>query len=194
MAFSPAAVAPSVSRKSAAWALLAVGLLTGACSQPATSPQPHAARLTLPPPGEPFPFERAAPPAEPTALDGTYTRLMTPRRAGGRSIGCVRCAPYRLEAGEATLKLDRGRFFVSFLPALGPRACPECKKAQGFRANGHVAVSGDEVRLFNDANCTRTTGRYRWAKKDGSLALLVLEDDCFGGLRARFFEALPWRG
>jgi hypothetical protein len=130
---------------------------------------------------------------EATPLDGTYLRDITLAEAGAPPVSCRRCAPYRTDAGTNELVLDRGRFFVSYEPIESQR-CPECTGIPGFHVDGHYRVTGDRVVFYNDANCTRTFGSYRWTLSEGALRLEPVRDDCaFGGLRAKFFGAYPWK-
>jgi hypothetical protein len=169
--------------------LVALLALAGAaCSNDAADPAPRG----LSGGREPFAYQ-PAPPLESTPLDGTYVRAITITEAGGRPVSCRRCAPYRRDAGTNELVLDRGRFFVSYDPIEESKRCPECMGIPGFHVDGHYRVTGDRVVFYNDANCTRTFGAYRWALSEGVLRLEPVRDDCaFGGLRARFFGAYPW--
>ncbi|MGH2694548.1 MAG: hypothetical protein ACRDJJ_06980 [Actinomycetota bacterium] len=172
----------------ALFALLA--LVSGAACSADDAGDPAARRL----PGgrEPYAYQ-PAPPLENTPLDGTYVREITIAQAGGPPVSCRRCAPYRTDAGRDELLLDRGRFFVSYEPIDESKRCPECSGIPGFRVDGHFRVTGDRVVFYNDANCTRTFGSYRWALSGETLRLEPIRDDCaFGGLRARFFAAYPW--
>jgi hypothetical protein len=135
---------------------------------------------------EPFAYTTPIPAETPTELDGAYVRETTIEQAGGPPVHCVRCAPYRLEAGDAILVLEEGRFHVSHDIA--------SEDAQGFESVGHYVVSGDEIAFFNDPNCTRTEGKYRWDVSGEGLALILLDDPCFGGLRAEFLSAGRWAG
>ena len=130
-------------------------------------------------PDEPYPFSTPVPPAEQTAIDGTYTRRVTEDITGAPGK-CTRCPPYRLEPGPERLTFDRGRFFVSDDPP-------------GYSSSGHFWVEGDRLRLFNDANCVTFEGIYEWSVSDGALRLEVVEDECpFTKLRQRYLMALDW--
>jgi hypothetical protein len=64
-----------------------------------------------------------------------------------------------------------------------------------WRSVGHytVSVSGDEIVFFNDPNCPKTRGTYRWSVTGSRLTLEVIDDECaFGGLRWRYLTAVPW--
>ncbi|CAN5523608.1 hypothetical protein BH24ACT26_BH24ACT26_21350 [soil metagenome] len=128
---------------------------------------------------EPYPYRTPLPPAEPTRLDGTYTRTITPDLAG-LTGNCRRCPPYRMLEGEEILTFDAGRFFV-FHPD------------DGFTSSGHATVSGDRVTLFNDANCIGDDGVYEWTLEGDLLRLEAIRDTCpYTGLRRRYMVALPW--
>jgi hypothetical protein len=82
---------------------------------------------------------------------------------------------------------------VSYEPIDASKRCPDCTGIPGFTVDGHFRVVGDRISFYNDANCTRTFGSYRWSLSGETLRLEPVRDDCaFGGLRARFFEAYPW--
>lgn len=148
-----------------------------ACDSPDREPQ---ARPSL----APYAYTTPIPEETPTEVDGIYGRPTTVEQAGGPPIKCARCAPYRLEAGEATLSLDEGRFFL--VHDIGTEA------AQGFQSVGHYVVSGDEIVLFNDPNCIRTRGTYRWRLSGSRLLLTTVDDSCFQGLRGEYLTAAPW--
>jgi hypothetical protein len=162
----------------------AILTLTTACSssEPEARPSPPARTTgTL---TQPYPYTTPTPPAEPTAVDGTYERSVTATEAGPRGR-CRRCPPYRLEEGTSTLSLQEGVF----------RITNEVLEAGAidWRSVGHFAVSGDEIVLFNDPNCPQTRGTYRWTLTESLLTLEVVDDDCaFGGLRWRYLGAVPW--
>jgi hypothetical protein len=144
-------------------------------------------------PGQPYPYSEPAPPREPTAVDGTYTRAITIEQAGGRPVYCRRCAPYRRDAGRSTLILEAGRFFVRYSPVPPGELCAECLKPPDFSATGHYRVTGDRLALFNDPNCTHMTGIYRWSLEDGRMRLVEVDDPCpYDRLRAKFLTATAW--
>lgn len=134
---------------------------------------------------EPYPFTTPIPPFEPTAIDGTYSRRVSPRLAGGPSVPCRRCAPYRIETGTTTLVLEQGRYSIEH-NGPGP-------SSSRFRSRGHFSLDDDSIRLFNDVECPRMAGVYRWSLSDGALALDVVEDECpYSQLRQRFLQLTPW--
>lgn len=143
--------------------------------------------------GEPYPYDFAAPPDRPTPIDGTYGRRVSVRAAGGRPVYCQRCAPWRLDAGDAELRFEGGRFYTTFQPIPTELRCDDCKRPPGFEANGHYTVDGSRLELFNDANCLGMRGVYEWGISRGRLSLDVVEDGCpFVSLRAKYLTALPW--
>lgn len=156
----------------------------------ACSPTEMQARDDTPPlwltsTAESYPFQTPIPPLEPTSIDGTYIRSM-PARVAGSSIPCRRCAPYRIEIGRSTLNLSEGRFLIA-------HRAPGKPDSSQFTSKGHFTISGDEIVLFNDANCPDTRGSYRWSVKDEHLTFEVIEDPCpFSDLRQRFLTVLPW--
>lgn len=159
--------------------------LVAACSdsQPEARPTPSATKAsgTL---SQPYPYTKPTPPARPTPVDGTYTRSVTEKEAGGLGP-CRRCPPYRLEIGMSTLSLQAGVF----------RITNEVREAGAidWGSVGHYTVTGDEIVFFNDPNCPQTPGKYRLEVNGSLLSLQVIEDDCaFGGLRWRYLMALPW--
>ena len=134
---------------------------------------------------EPYPFTTPIPPLEPTTIDGTYERRVTPRLAGGRSVPCRRCAPYRIETGTTELTFDQGRYAVSH-DGPGPTSSQ-------FRSRGHFTLEGNTIVLFNDANCPDMRGTYRVNLSSVAVTLTAIEDDCpFSQLRRRFLELTDW--
>ncbi|HZA39173.1 MAG TPA: hypothetical protein VFA00_00955 [Actinomycetota bacterium] len=130
-------------------------------------------------PEEPYPFSTPLPPAEPTAIDGTYSRTVDEELAAAPGK-CTRCPPYRLVPGDETLTFDRGRFFVQHGPP-------------GFKMSGHFWVEGGQIRLFNDPSCLTMEGVYEWEVAGGVLSLEAVEDECpFTRLRQRFLMAKDW--
>ncbi|MGH2724409.1 MAG: hypothetical protein ACRDI0_09125 [Actinomycetota bacterium] len=127
---------------------------------------------------EPYPFTTPIPPLAPTPIDGTYARDY---REGSEPPPCLRCAPYRLDRGEAVLDLHGGRYHLD-------------QPGSRFRARGHYLVEGNRFVLFNDANCPHTRGVYLWTLDEGGhLTLSVVDDPCpFDLLRARYLSAMPW--
>jgi hypothetical protein len=144
--------------------------------------------------GEPYAYSEPAPPEEVTPLDGRYERRVTVKQAGGIPIFCQRCAPWRLDAGEAGLRFEEGRFYADFEPISQDRPCPTCRMPPGFAATGHYRVDGSRLEIFNDPSCAEMTGIYQWSIEDGKLLLEVVEDECpFVRLRSKYLTAFPWR-
>jgi hypothetical protein len=169
--------------------LAAVIVLSGLGAACSSSKNPEARPAPTPPRAtgtlsQPYPYTKPTPPAQPTAVDGTYTRSVTEKEAGGLGP-CRRCPPYRLEIGMSTLSLQAGVF----------RITNEVREAGAidWGSVGHYTVAGDEIMFFNDPNCPQTPGKYRWEVTGSHLSLQVIEDDCaFGGLRWRYLMAVPW--
>ena len=167
-------------------ALLAF-LVLAACTSDDAPPLDERAEvpLWLTSTEEPYPFTTPITPLEPTAIDGTYERRVTPGRAGGRSVPCRRCAPYRIETGTTELVLEAGRYRITH-DGPGP-------DSSQFRTGGHFTLDGDRITLFNDPQCPRMTGEYVWDISGGALTLEVVEDECpFSDLRQRFLGLGSW--
>lgn len=162
----------------AALALLALGAVSLAHA-PAADPAPAAPRSFSPSVADPLrvpfsdrfePFDyEDAPPLLRTEIDGSYLRVVTLDELGGPVVGmpthCRRCVPFEIDPGLETLTLYRGRYFVDH-------------QLTGRRALGHYVVDGDEVRFFNDPNCSSTTGVYRWELRGRALSLVGMADPC----------------
>ena len=170
--------------------LIVVALvLMGACSDAEPTPDANARNAASDDcyelgwrkcPEEPYPFSTPLPPVEPTAVDGTYSRTVGDDLAG-LSGKCVRCPPYRLQAGTDVLTLDRGRFFLEHDPP-------------GSGGSGHFWVEENRLRLVNDANCVGMEGLYEWNLSGGHLRLEAVDDECpYTRLRQRFLMATEWR-
>jgi hypothetical protein len=147
---------------------------------------PSEEPLVLTPELEPYDYLKAAPPRDATPVDGFYLRIITLEDAGGPEVGeglpvhCLRCVPYSVDAGVQTLLLYEGRYFLEH-------------QINGFRALGHYEVRGDRVFFFNDPNCSRTRGAYRWELDGGQLELGVIEDPCpYVDERSNDLTLAPW--
>jgi hypothetical protein len=143
-----------------------------------------ARSFELPEGVEPYPFTRPGPPREATPIDGTYLRVLTIDEVGGALVGlpyrCLRCIPFRKDAGLSTLIFFEGRYFLEH-------------QLSGFRASGHYTVEADRLTLYNDANCSSMEGTYRWSRAKGELRLRVIDDPCpFDDLRTADLEFRPW--
>ena len=136
------------------------------------TPSPSAAdplRVPFSEAFEPYPFHLDAPPLDRTPLDGSYVRIVSLEELGGPVVGvpmhCRRCVPYEVDPGLETLTLHRGRFFLEH-------------QLTGRRGLGHYVVEGNEVRFFNDPNCSRMVGTYRWRVRARTLSLIAVADPC----------------
>jgi hypothetical protein len=132
----------------------------------------------------PYRYLSPTPPPTPTELDGTYMRTLTLRDVGGARVGlpsrCLRCPPYRIDAGVTTLIFFRGAYFLSH-------------QLSGFQTQGSFVVDGDRVTLFNDPNCPKTVGVYEFELNSHAVRLRVVSDDCpFSGERSFDLMAAPW--
>lgn len=144
-----------------------------------------ARSFDLPPEVEPYEYTRAAPPREATPIDGSYLRVTSIEDVGGPLVGlpyrCLRCIPFRRDAGLSTLIFFEGRYFLEH-------------QLSGFQASGHFTVEGDLLTLFNDLNRSSMEGTYRWSRSPGGrLRLHVIDDPCpFDDLRTTDLTARPW--
>jgi hypothetical protein len=138
---------------------------------------------------EPYDY-REAPPLVRTPIDGYYLRIVTLEELGGPTVGmpvhCRRCVPFEIDPGIETLTLHRGRYFLDH-------------QLTARRGLGHYRVRGNVVRFFNDPNCSRTVGAYRWQRRARTLVLEAVRDPCpFGATprtldhRARDLTYSPW--
>ena len=133
---------------------------------------------------EPYPYTTPIPPREPTAIDGTYVRIMSLHDVGGPVIGspyrCLRCIPYRVDPGTTTLIFYEGRYFLHHY-------------LSGFKALGHYTVDGDGIHLFNDPNCSSMAGDYRWRLDGRELTFETVRDPCvFDDERAHDLTLSSW--
>jgi hypothetical protein len=124
----------------------------------------------------PYPHTAPLPDAVPTALDGTYTRF-DPKKAP--PVPCRRCPDYVPQGGIWKLNLEKGMFRIFHEPT-------------GWRSIGSFVIEGDRVRFFNDPCCMEAKGNYRWTLIQGRLNLMVIEDKCAIGQRAKNLTKLPW--
>src|SRR5437879_2504325 len=73
----------------------------------------------VPPDDLPYPYDGRTPPDRATPIDGAYLRNLALGPLGGPTVGlplhCLRCIPYRLDAGITTLILYHGRYFLDHL-------------------------------------------------------------------------------
>ncbi len=132
----------------------------------------------------PYPYTRPIPPEAASPIDGAYLKI-TPLEGLGQPavalpIRCLRCIPFRIEAGVSTLILFHGRYFLHH-------------QLSDFRSLGFFAVEGHRVTFSNDPSCPTTHGVYRWRREGIELVLDVIHDPCpFDELRAQDLTASPW--
>lgn len=137
------------------------------------------------PPGElPYPYTTPVPPEAATVLDGAYLRILSVEQLGSAKtampIMCLRCIPFRIDAGVNTLILYHGRYFLH-------------DQLSDFRSEGFYEVSGHRVTFFDDPNCGTTHGVYSWTRSRSQLQLHVVHDTCpFDELRANDLTTFPW--
>jgi hypothetical protein len=124
----------------------------------------------------PFPYTTSLPPADSTALDGTFVKF-DPRQ--DERISCRRCPPYPPEGGLWKVSFSRGIFRVYH-------------ERTGWHTLGSFTVSGGHVQLFNDPHCYDVVGTYAWKLEKGQLVLQAIEDGCGGDLRVKHFTSMPW--
>ncbi len=133
----------------------------------------------------PYPYHSPTPAPDSTSpLDGTYLRTLTLRDVGGARVGlpfrCLRCPPFRIDAGVSTLIFFHGAYYLHH-------------QLSGFRTMGSFVVDGDRVTFFNDANCPQTEGVYEYELSPHSVRFRVIHDDCpFSGERGFDLMARPW--
>jgi hypothetical protein len=132
----------------------------------------------------PYPYTTPVPPEVASPLDGVYVRV-TPLEGLGQPavalpIRCLRCIPFRVEAGVSTLTLYHGRYFLHH-------------HLSNFRSLGFFEVDGHRVTFFDDPNCPTDRGVYRWQREGVALTFRVVSDPCpFDQLRAQDMTASPW--
>ncbi len=124
----------------------------------------------------PHPYTTPLPAQTPTSLDGIYVKLES---KDATPVPCRRCPDYLPAGGTWRLNLDKGVFRIFH-------------EATGWRSLGSFTVSGDQIVLFNDPTCFRTTGIYEWQLEEGQLSLRVIEDTCHVDRRARSFTNSAW--
>ncbi len=140
--------------------------------------------VVLPPWLKPYPFTTPTPEPVPTDIDGTYIRILTFHQTGGVLLGiprrCLRCIPFKIDAGVSTLVLHQGAYYVNH-------------QLSGFQSIGNYDVSGQKVSFFNDGNCPTTRGVYRWSVEGRTLTFDEVNDPCpFGTERADDLTSFAW--
>jgi hypothetical protein len=138
----------------------------------------------VPPEDLPYPYDGRTPPDRATPIDGAYLRNLALGPLGGPTVGlplhCLRCIPYRLDAGISTLILYHGRYFLDHL-------------LSDFRAEGFYVVHDDRIVFTDDPNCSSSRGVYRWTRAGEHLRFQVIHDPCpFDQLRSQDLMAIPW--
>jgi hypothetical protein len=138
----------------------------------------------LPPSELPYPYTKPVPPQTPTLLDGAYVRIIPIKRLGppilALPLQCLRCIPFRITAGVATLILYQGRYFLH-------------DQLSDFKALGFYVIHGRRVTFYDDPNCPTDRGVYRWSESGSNLHLEVFHDPCpFDELRAQDLTAFKW--
>jgi hypothetical protein len=130
------------------------------------------------------PYLLPLPPANRTALDGTYAKF-DPKET--THVHCLRCPDYAPEGGVWKLYLDRGVFHifheVTGWQSLGSYIVTRDRWTSGAR---------DQLLLFNDPACPDAIGLYTWRLEEGNLVLEVIDDTCAIYLRAMNLTDLPW--
>ena len=129
-------------------------------------------------PEEPYPFVGYPAMVVPTTADGVYTREATDTFVGPRAT-CRRCAPFPRDQGRSTLTLVDGRYHLDHV-------------MPSYEVRGHYAVAGDRITFFNDPECGRTLGVYRWWTDHEGLHLEAIDDPCAFGQRARDLTDAVW--
>jgi hypothetical protein len=124
----------------------------------------------------PYPYTAPLPPASSSPLDGTYVKVDLSQ---AEHVHCLRCPDYLPEAGLWKLSLDHGIFRTYH-------------EATGWRSLGSFTVTGNEMQVFNDPNCTDMRGAYKWQMDGDNLTLSVIEDECSIRLRAANLTKQPW--
>jgi hypothetical protein len=138
----------------------------------------------LPPSELPYPYTKPIPPEAPTPLDGAYVRIIPIERLGPPMLAlplqCLRCIPFRITAGVATLILYQGRYFLH-------------DHLSDFKALGFYEIHGSRVSFYDDPNCPTSRGIYRWSESASNLHLEVVKDPCpFDNLRADDLTTFHW--
>lgn len=161
--------------------VVALAFALGACSSGANESAPAPEELWKERPEEPYPFSGEVPPDEPTPVDGVYMRE-APVADVGPPVPCRRCAPYRIYAGNAILRMENGRFYVS-------------QENTEWESMGHYVVDGDTIEFLNDPNCPALKVAYEWVLDGGVLAFDIDRDPCaFDNLRGEYLTTYPWVG
>jgi hypothetical protein len=124
----------------------------------------------------PFPYTLPLPPANITAIDGTYVKEEPFVTA---HVPCRRCPDWHHEAGIWRLRFDKGIYRVLHIDL-------------NWRSFGSYVVSEDRLVIFNDPNCVGDIGVYTWHKENEVLSFQVIDDPCAIQLRGKNLVHLPW--
>jgi hypothetical protein len=124
----------------------------------------------------PYPWSTPLPPYVATSIDGTYAKL-DPDEA--QWYHCRRCADFLPAGGIWRLQLDKGIYRIYY-------------EVTEWRSLGSFSLSGDRVYFFNDPNCMKDVGEYKWQLTEGALSLELIEDECAIGMRAANFIKQAW--
>ncbi len=132
----------------------------------------------------PVPVADAAALDEDGARRHLPARSLTLRDVGGARIGlpfrCLRCPPYRIDAGVSTIMFWHGAWFLHH-------------QMSDFKTQGSFVVDGDRVTLFNDPNCPQGEGVYRFEKTAHGLRFETIRDECpWSGERADDLTRVQW--
>jgi hypothetical protein len=94
-------------------------------------------------------------------------------------FNCFRCADFLPNGGEWRLQLDKGIYRIYYA-------------VTQWRSLGSFSVVDDRIYFFNDPNCPKDVGIYRWTLEDGVLNLETIEDACAIQMRSANFSKQPW--
>lgn len=125
---------------------------------------------------DPYPYLLPLPNSVVTPVDGVYAKSGT---RVGTPVPCRRCPDYLPYEGDWILWLERGVFRVHF-------------RVTGWRSVGSFTLEGNQIKFFNDPNCTTEIGIYRWEKVDTVFKLTTIDDACMFGIRAANFSETAW--
>jgi hypothetical protein len=124
----------------------------------------------------PYPYSTPLPPANISAIDGTYVKN---EEISGEPVHCRRCPDYASDGGIWLLRFDRGIYRIY-------------SELTGWRAVGSYTVSSDRLFLFNDGYCGSDVGTYAWKIEQRQLIMKEINDDCSFRLRAKNLTLMPW--
>ena len=124
----------------------------------------------------PAPYFFPLPEPVSSPLDGTYAKIDP---SWPQWWLCRRCADYRPAGGIWRVQFDLGVMRIYY-------------DVTGWRSFASFSLSGDELRIFNDAYCPEGVGRYGWKLEAGELVLNAIEDPCSFGLRGQNLSNQSW--